>query len=337
MVAGQDSVKTNSQRRRMPENIVDLLKKNNGYYSGSRLSSELGISRAAVWKRINSLRKKGFIIEAVPSKGYLLVKSPDLSAEYIKSELKGGLWKHIFVYDLVSSTNELAMSMATREDLRANTVVIADSQKKGKGRLGRTWISPPGRNIYMSIAFKPKLDTREATMLTLLTAVACAHAIRKISGLQVSIKWPNDLILSGKKIGGILTEIRADIDKVNLAVIGIGINVNMGREDFTDEIRSLATSVKEESGNYCSRNELVIEVLRQMEHFYSMLMNMGKYPLLNEWKILSSTLGKSVKVVIGDETLIGLAEDIDDNGMLILKLDSGLRRQISAGDITLLR
>ena len=329
--------KINSKGRRMPENIIDLLKKNNDYYSGTRLSAELGISRAAVWKKINCLRKKGFIIEAVPSKGYLLVKSPDLSAEYIKSAVKGGLWKDIFVYDLVSSTNELAMSVAIKNGLKANTVIIADSQEKGKGRLGRQWVSPPGRNIYMSIAFKPRLDTRDATMLTLLTAVACAYAIKKISGLQVSIKWPNDLILSGKKLGGILTEIRADIDKVNLAVIGIGINVNMGGEDFTEEIRSVATSIKEESGRYCSRNELVIEILSQMEHFYSMLINMGKHPLLNEWKILSSTLGKSVKVVIGDETLIGLAEDIDDNGMLILRLDSGLRRQISAGDITLLR
>ena len=321
----------------MPENIIELLKNNEGYYSGARLSSELGISRSAVWKKINSLRKKGFIIEAAPSKGYRLVQSPDLSAVHIKSAVKGGLWKDIFVYDLVSSTNELAMSQAIKTGLQSNSVIIADSQKKGKGRLGRQWISPPGRNIYMSIAFNPRLDTKDATMLTLLTAVACAHAIKKISGLQVSIKWPNDLILSGKKLGGILTEIRADIDKVNLAVIGIGLNVNMEDEDFAEEIRSIATSIKEESGKYCSRNELVIEVLKQIEHFYNMLINQGKYPLLNEWKILSSTLGKSVKVVIGDEILIGLAEDMDDNGMLILKLDSGLRRRISAGDITLLR
>ena len=177
----------------MPENIIDLLKKNNDYYSGAKISAELGISRTAVWKKIVSLRKKGFIIEAVSSKGYLLVKSPDLSAEYIKSALNGGLWEDVFVYELVSSTNELAMSMATKNGLQTNAVIIADSQKKGKGRLGRQWVSPPGRNIYMSIAFKPGLATRDATMLTLLTAVACAHAIKKISGLQVSIKWPNDL------------------------------------------------------------------------------------------------------------------------------------------------
>ncbi|MFZ2198396.1 MAG: biotin--[acetyl-CoA-carboxylase] ligase [Thermodesulfovibrionales bacterium] len=321
----------------MPESIIDLLKKNDDFYSGGKISAELGISRAAVWKKITSLRKKGFIIEAAPSKGYRLISFPDLSEEYIKSAVKGDFWKDIFVYDRVNSTNQLAMFLAAKDDLLTSIVIIADSQEKGKGRLGRSWISPPGRNIYMSIAFKPGLDTSDATMLTLLTSVACAHAIKKISGLQVSIKWPNDLILSGKKLVGILTEIRADIDKVNLAVIGIGMNVNMGKGDFPEEIRSIATSIKEESGKCCSRNELVIEILRQIEHFYGMLIELGKYPLLNEWKILSSTLGKSVKVVIGDETLIGLAEDIDDNGMLILELSSGLRRRISAGDITLLR
>ena len=321
----------------MPENIIDLLKKNNDYYSGAKISVEFGITRAAVWKKISVLRKKGFIIEAVPSKGYRLVRSPDLSGDYIKSGVKGSLWKDIFVYDSVNSTNELAMSLAIKDDLQTNIVIIADSQEKGKGRLGRKWVSPPGKNIYMSIAFNPKLDTRDATMLTLLAAVACAYAIKKISNLPISIKWPNDLIFSGKKLGGILTEIRADIDKINLAVIGIGINVNTGREDFSTEIHSIATSMKEESGEYCSRNELVIEILRQFEHFYNILIKQGKHPLLNEWKMLSSTLGKSVKVVIGDETITGLAEDIDRNGMLILKLDSGLRRKISAGDITLLR
>ncbi len=321
----------------MPENIIDLLKDKNDYYSGAKISAELGISRAAVWKRITSLRKKGFVIEAAPSKGYRLLRYPDLSAEYIQSAVKGGLWKDISVYDRVSSTNELAMALAAKDDLWPNTVIIADSQDKGKGRLGRQWISPPGRNIYMSLAFKPRLETRDATMLTLLAAVACGHAIRKISGLPVSIKWPNDLVISGKKLGGILTEIRADIDKINVAVVGIGINVNMVKEDFKEEIRPIATSIKKESKNDCQRNEMIIEILRQFEHFYCILIKKGKAPLLEQWKILSSTLGKSVKVVLGDETLVGLAEDIDDNGMLILKMASGLRRQISSGDITLLR
>ncbi|MDH4232816.1 MAG: biotin--[acetyl-CoA-carboxylase] ligase [Nitrospirota bacterium] len=323
--------------RRMAEDILNLLKKCDEYYSGAKISAELGITRAAVWKKIIALRKKGFVIEAVPSKGYRLVRSPDLSADYIKAAVRGGIWKDIIVYDTVASTNELAMAVAAREGAWVNTVIIADSQERGKGRLGRKWVSPPGKNIYMSILLRPELDTRDATMLTLLTAVACTQAIKKISGLPVSIKWPNDLVLSGKKLGGILTEIRADIDKVNLAVIGIGINVNAENEDFSEEIRPIATSIKEGAGKCSSRNELIAGILKQFERDYGILISQGKQSLLDEWKALSSTVGKNVKVAMGDETLIGLAEDIDDNGMLILKLRSGLRRKISSGDITLLR
>ena len=321
----------------MTEEILDLLKGDNEYCSGAKISAEMGITRAAVWKKITALRKKGFVIEAVPSKGYCLVSAPDLSVDYIKSAVKGGLWKDIIVYDRIASTNELAMSVATGSDSWVNTVIIADSQERGKGRLGRKWVSPPGKNIYMSILLRPELETRDATMLTLLAAVACAHAIKKISGLPVSIKWPNDIVLSGKKLGGILTEIRADIDKVSLAVIGIGINVNTGVEDFTEEIRTTAISMKEGSGKYSSRNELIVEILKQFGHFYGILIKEGKQFVLGEWKALSSTIGKNVKVVMGDETITGLAEGIDDNGMLILKLRSGIRKKVSSGDITLLR
>jgi BirA family biotin operon repressor/biotin-[acetyl-CoA-carboxylase] ligase len=321
----------------MAEDILNLLKKSIDYCSGAKISAEMGITRAAVWKKIIALRKKGFIIEAVPSKGYRLVRVPDLSADYIKSAVQGVLLKDIIVYDSVASTNELAMSVAAKSNLWINSVIIADSQERGKGRLGRKWVSPPGKNVYMSILLRPGLETRDATMLTLLAAVACTHAIKKISGLPVSIKWPNDLVLSGKKLGGILTEIRADIDKISLAVIGIGINVNTGMEDFTEEIRPIAISVKEGSKKFISRNELIVEILNQFDYFYGILIKQGKQLLMGEWKDLSSTIGKKVRVIIGDETVTGLAEDIDDNGMLILKLRSGLRRQISSGDITHLR
>lgn len=321
----------------MAEDILNLLKKSTAYCSGAKISAEMGITRAAVWKKIIALRKKGFIIEAVPSKGYRLVSAPDLSADYIKSAVQGSLFKDIIVYDRVASTNEIAMSVAAKSNLWVNSVIIADSQERGKGRLGRKWVSPPGKNVYMSILLRPGLETRDATMLTLLTAVACAHAIKKISGLPVSIKWPNDLLLAGKKLGGILTEIRADIDKINLAVIGIGINVNTRVQDFSAEIRQIATSIKEGSKKYTPRNELIVEVLKQFDYFYGILIKKGKHFLMSEWKELSSTIGKEVKVVIGEETVSGLAEDIDDNGMLILKLRSGLRRRISSGDITHLR
>jgi BirA family transcriptional regulator, biotin operon repressor / biotin---[acetyl-CoA-carboxylase] ligase len=321
----------------MSEKIIELLKKTDDFYSGSQISAELGISRAAVWKKIVALRKKGFGIEAVPSRGYLLVSVPDLSADYIRSGITGSLWKEVFVHDRVSSTNELAMSMAAKDGERPDSVIIADSQERGKGRLGRVWQSPAGKNIHLSLLLRPNLAPRDATMLTLLSAVASASAIKNISGLPVAIKWPNDLILSEKKVGGILTEIRADIDKVSLAVIGIGINVNTDKEDFAGGIDLIATSMKEETGKRFSRNELIIEILKEFDRLYSRFKTEGKAPLLQEWKTLSSTIGKKVKVSIADDILYGVAEGIDEDGMLILKLPSGILKRISAGDVTLLR
>jgi BirA family transcriptional regulator, biotin operon repressor / biotin---[acetyl-CoA-carboxylase] ligase len=320
----------------MSEKILELIK-NRDFCSGSRISAELGISRAAVWKKIIALRKRGFIIEAVPSRGYRLVSAPDLSADYIRSEITDSIWKEVFVYDRVSSTNEMAMSLAARDEAAPNTVIIADSQEKGKGRLGRTWLSPAAKNVYMSLLLRPVLAPRDATMLTLLSAVASASAIRRVSGLPVSIKWPNDLLLSSRKVGGILTEIRADIDSISLAVIGIGMNINMEREDFTGGIDLIATSLKCEVGKSFSRNELIIETLKEFDRLYGILLKEGKLPLLAEWKALCSTIGKTVQVSIPGEILIGVAEDVDENGMLMLKLPTGDLKRISAGDVTLLR
>jgi BirA family transcriptional regulator, biotin operon repressor / biotin---[acetyl-CoA-carboxylase] ligase len=320
----------------MSEKIIELIKGNDGFCSGARMSAELGISRTAVWKKIIILRKKGFVIEAVPSRGYRLISVPELSADYIRAGVSGTVWNGILVYDRVSSTNELAMSLAAKDWEGPNAVIIADCQEKGKGRLGRIWLSPAGKNIYMSLMMRPNLETRDATMLTLLSAVASATAIRKVSGLPVTIKWPNDLILSGKKLGGILTEIRADIDRVSLAVVGIGINVNTDKKDFTGGIDTIATSIKEEAGKRFSRNELIIETLKEFDRLYRLFNKQGKLPLLKEWKDLSSTIGRKVQVSMGDEILIGIAEDVDESGMLILKLQSGVLKRISSGDVTLL-
>jgi len=321
----------------MSENIIDMIKRADGFCSGARISAELGISRAAVWKKMSALRKKGFVIEAVPSRGYRLVSVPDLSADYIRAGIQGSIWKEVLVYDKVSSTNEVAMSMAAKGWEGPNAVIISDAQEKGKGRLGRVWQSPPGKNISMSLLLKPDLETRDATMLTLLSAVASASAIKKVSGLPVFIKWPNDLILSEKKVGGILTEIRADIDRVSLAVVGIGVNVNTDKKDFTGGIDSIATSLKEEAGKRFPRNEVIIEILKEFDRLYCFFKSEGKSLLLEEWKARSSTIGKKVQVVVADEVLVGVAEDVDESGMLILKLQSGVLKRISSGDITLLR
>ena len=321
----------------MPESILNLLKKRDAFVSGQEISTGLGITRAAVWKKISVLRQKGFVIEAVPSKGYRLISAPDLAADYLLPRIKGALWKELLVYDTVDSTNDLAMSLAAREDINPGTVIIADRQTRGKGRLGRIWESPGGMNIYMSLVIRPELAPRDATMLTVLAAVAGARTIQKTGNIPVTIKWPNDLVIADRKLGGILTEVRADPDRINLAVIGIGINVNMLPAEFPEELRAIATSVRSAAGHPAARNDIIIQLLGEVEHWYGILKTEGKKPLLHAWRKDSSTLGRKVRITIGKKTICGIADDIDDSGMLLIRMQSGEYRNISAGDITFLR
>jgi BirA family biotin operon repressor/biotin-[acetyl-CoA-carboxylase] ligase len=317
----------------MPESILNLLKNRDTFVSGQEISAGLGITRAAVWKKISGLRQKGFVIEAIPSKGYRLISAPDLAVDYLLPLIKGALWKELLVHDTVDSTNDLAMSLASKESIIPGTVIIADRQTRGKGRLGRIWESPGGMNIYMSLVIRPELAPRDATMLTVLAAVAGVCTIQKTGNIPVTIKWPNDLVIADKKLGGILTEVRADPDRINLAVIGIGINVNMLPADFPEELRSIATSVRSAAGHPAARNDIIIQLLREFEHWYGILTTEGKGPLLHAWRKVSSTLGRKVRIALGKKTISGIAEDIDDNGMLLIKMQSGEYRNVSSGDI----
>ena len=321
----------------MPENILRLLKGKKDYVSGQEISSELGITRAAVWKKIRTLRNKGFLIIAAPSKGYKLIKSPDLSVDEIKAHVLGGFWKQVLFYERVDSTNETATTLSVDSDSEAGTVILADSQNNGRGRLGREWVSPPSVNIYMSIILKPEMAPKDSTLLTILAAVACTCALRKASGLEISIKWPNDLMMLEKKIGGILTEVRFEPDRIKVAVIGMGINVNIKNKDFPSGIRQIATSLKEETGVYYSRTKIIMLLLEEFETWYKILGGKGRGPLLEKWKELSSTIGKKVNVSAGKEVFSGRAEGIDEEGLLIIKMQSGLLRKINAGDVTILK
>ena len=321
----------------MSESILNLLNTRDVFVSGQDISTRLGITRAAVWKKISALRQNGFVIEAIPSKGYRLISAPDLAAAYLLLRAGGALWKEILVHGTVDSTNDLAMSLAAKEGITPGTVIIADRQMQGKGRLGRRWHSPGGSNIYMSLVLSPELAPRDGTMLTVLAAVAAARAIQKAGNIPVTIKWPNDLVIADKKLGGILTEVRADPDRINLAVIGIGINVNMRPADFSEELRGIATSVRAAAGHAVARNDIIIQLLREFEQWHAVLATEGKKPLLHAWRKSSSTLGRKVRITFGNKTVSGIAEDIDDNGMLLLKMPSGECRNISAGDITFLR
>ena len=260
----------------------------------------------------------------------------DLSSAAIIAGLRGDFWKQVICYGSVGSTNELALSLPAAYS-EAGTAVIADSQTKGKGRLGRVWVSPPGINIYMSALLAPKIPPRQAFLLTVAATLASASAIRDITGLDLKVKWPNDLIVGNKKIGGILTELRSAAHRIRCAVIGIGINVNSGKGNFPAELSSSATSMMVETGNSYSRNEVISEILNELERWYEELLVAGGASLLAAWRSLSETIGRDVRVARYADVLSGVAEGIDENGMLILRLPSGDRKRISSGDVTELR
>jgi BirA family biotin operon repressor/biotin-[acetyl-CoA-carboxylase] ligase len=264
--------------------------------------------------------------------------SADLSAEEILSLLRGDFWRKVLFYDSVESTNEVALALGLNErETGCAVVIIADAQERGKGRLGRQWLSPSGCNIYMSVGFRPDILPRDMTLLTALAAVASARGLRHSTGVEVSIKWPNDLLISGKKAGGILTEARSGEGVVSWAVIGIGINVNMECRDLPDGLNETATSLLDESGKRYARAKIIVGILEEFEYWYALLLRQGGTPVLLEWKKLSSTLGNRVSVVTAGEVMQGVAEDLNDEGMLILRLLSGEKRLIAAGDVTMLR
>ncbi len=244
--------------------------------------------------------------------------------------------REIFCFDTAGSTNTLAMEHA-RSGFADGTVFIADSQNSGRGRLGRTWVSPPGKNISMSILLKPEMLPRDAPVLTLLAAVASVSAIRRSVPVPVTIKWPNDMMVGVKKLGGILTETRSSAGRIEAAVIGIGLNVNGTAEDFPDEIRSAATSLRDETGETHSRSRLAASMISELDSWYDILMREGKGPVLSEWVRLCSTLGRAVRVAMAESEMTGVAEGIDEEGLLILRLPDQSISKISAGDVTVLR
>lgn len=254
----------------------------------------------------------------------------------IKRNVKGDLGRKILFYETTDSTNTAALNLAERNT--EGLVVLSDSQGKGRGRLGRIWISPGGVNVHMSILLKPEIQPADATLITLMAAVACANALRKITGIDIMIKWPNDLItVSDKKLGGILTELKIQQGEIAFAVVGIGLNVNVDTSVFPEDVRSIATSLRNETGKIYSREKIVAEVLNQMHKWYTALKRMDRESILSEWRRLTSTLGREVVAVVGKETFKGFAESIDDEGMLLLRLASGEIKRICSGDLRILR
>lgn len=326
------------QTNQIDELIVQLLKNNkDAFVSGQTLSNRIGITRAAVWKHIEGLRGEGYIIVSTPSRGYKLIEIPDrLSAVGIKQGIKTRvIGKEIVVCDEVNSTNDIAMEKGAQGE-KEGLVVIADSQLLGKGRLGRTWISPKGVNLYLSVLLRPEFPPLQAPALTMMASVAVAAAISKTTGLDARIKWPNDILIDQKKVSGILTEMNAEEERIHYVVIGVGINVNMKKEDFPEGLRMPATSLMESLGRRVDRTELLYTLLESMDSNYEGLKTKGIMPMVQEWRRLCSTLHKRVRVSLPGEVITGVAEDITQEGGLVVRIGEELTRKVYAGDVTLL-
>lgn len=269
-----------------------------------------------------------------PHRRELTPADHDLSADEIRSGLKSRFWKEIVCCRSVSSTNDIGLSLPL-DDNREQTgiAIVADNQEKGRGRFARVWFSPPGLNIYLSIVLRPDLPPANAPYLTILAALASAAALYGETGIQVSIKWPNDLLMSGRKVGGILTEARTVQGVLTRAVIGIGINLNSGAALLPPEISGKATSVLIETGSTASRARVIASIMNEFEARYKKLQAIGVFPLVRELRPLLSCLGRKVVVMDGASKISGFVEDIDDEGRLVLLLPSGRRRTVGSGEI----
>lgn len=258
--------------------------------------------------------------------------------EAVCSAFKGEIIGREIIYlESTASTMDTAIEIGSQRNDPDGIVVIADSQTGGRGRLGRCWISPPGVNLYFSVLLKPAMPLKELSLITLAAGVAVASAIRKYTGLRAEIKWPNDILIKGKKAGGILTESRAEGDRVRLLVLGIGINVNMPLNLLGSDIEGASTSLKSETGTSVDRAGLFSAILSELENYYKILLNGDKRALINEWLSLNSTIGKSIRVQNCHMVLSGVAEALNDEGELILRLASGETKTVSAGDVTILK
>jgi len=318
----------------MLEKIIGYLKHCKGYISGEEISRSFNISRAGIWKYMQELRRQGYDIVAVPHLGYQLVSVPDkLYPTEIKFKLKTKkLGQHIVYHDAVGSTMDEAFRLGV-EGAVEGTVVCAESQTKGRGRLGRIWSSPKGKGVYLSLILRPKLSPIEVSKLTLLCAVSVCEALRNISGIPVVIKWPNDLLVDEKKLVGILTELSAETDQVKFVVVGLGVNVNTTASHLPEG----ATSLKIESRKHFSRVEVIQEILRRTEFWYNLFQVEGFKPVVKRWKELSVTLGKHIRISEPGEDMYGKAMDIDDDGGLLIRSDSGVVVKKMTGDVAQIR
>lgn len=315
--------------------ILELLRRQEGFLSGEDIGRELSITRAAVWKGIKKLREEGYEIEAVTNRGYRLTNPETM---YNKRELEQGLktktmGQSIYFYEETDTTNNRARELAL-EGAPEGTLVVAEKQTAGRGRRGKVWESPLGTGIWMSLVLRPQIMPAEASVLTLLCGLATAEAIEVETGLSVGIKWPNDILINGKKAVGILTEMDCEMSQVHFVIPGIGINVNT--TSFPPEIADIATSLYLECGKTVSRRRLVHKVLERLEEHYETFLRTGSFTaMLEDYRKHCITLGKEVHV-LGREPFFAEALDITPEGeLLVRRADNGKEEVVFSGEVSI--
>lgn len=318
----------------MKTEILRLLNESSDFISGQQICETYGVSRTAVWKVMEQLKKEGYTIEAVRNKGYRLVGRPDtLSKAAIESLLHTNIMgRPVIYYDETDSTNTRAKE-AGEAGATAGTLFVADKQNAGKGRRGRQWSSPSGENVYMTLLLRPKIHPSKAAEMTLLMALAVADGIRKVTGEEIGIKWPNDVIMSGKKVCGILTEMSTEIEYINHVVIGVGINVN--QETFPEEIQSVATSLKNETGRTIPRAELTAAIMDSFERIFGKFLETENLAgVKEEYEEMLLNMNQRVRVLRPDSEYKAVALGITDTGELIVRTDDGKIVEVYAGEVS---
>lgn len=317
----------------MKSEILWALREAEDYVSGQYLCEKLGVSRTAVWKGIQKLRQEGYLIEAVSNKGYRLAGTEDiLNADELKSLRKTGwIGREIHYFDVTDSTNLRAKQLA-EEGSCHGTLVVADRQEAGRGRRGKSWTSPAGISVYMSLLLKPEIKPESASMLTLIAGLSVARAIKECAGISPQIKWPNDIVINGKKVCGILAELSTEIEQIHYVVVGIGINVR--NREFPEEIAPIATSLVLEGREDIRRAELIEAVCRFFEHYYEIFCKTNDLSALcQEYNEYLVNRGRLVKVLDPQKSFEGKALGITDKGELVVETEEG-EKLVSAGEVS---
>ncbi|HEY4715802.1 MAG TPA: biotin--[acetyl-CoA-carboxylase] ligase [bacterium] len=316
--------------------LDSLMQAGRDFVSGEALSQRLGVTRAGLWKRIKNLRELGYIIEGHTAKGYRIFSAPDNPYPWALLDGEDEFWRDAVYYKNTDSTNTVAVGMASRGAVEG-TVVVAESQTAGRGRLGRMWVSPPGNNIYISAILRPDMPPYISPQITLVAGVAVARTVEKVTGIRAGIKWPNDLLLNGKKFCGILTEMNSESDKINFIVLGIGVNLNSTIKEYPAEIADNITTLKDVTGRNIPRVEFTMALLGELKKMYKEFLRHGFSNIKKEWSGYFCMSGKDVVISYLDKKVEGTALGIDNSGALLVRKSDDKIERVLSGDVMFLR